>query len=40
MKAVDMRLHLRGVVDSCLNALKETVMLLNDRLSSAETSRR
>jgi hypothetical protein len=40
MKTVDMRLYLRGVVDSCLSALKETVMLMNDRLTSAKTSLR
>jgi len=38
MKTVDMRHYMRGIVDSCVNALKETVMLFHDRLSSAKTS--
>jgi len=36
----DVRHYLRGAVDSCVNAVKETVMLLLDRLTSAKTSLR
>jgi hypothetical protein len=38
MKTDEMQLYLRAVVVSCLNALKETVMFLNDHLASAKTS--
>jgi hypothetical protein len=40
MKTVDVRHYLRGAVDSCVNAAKETAMLLLDRLTSAKTSLR
>jgi hypothetical protein len=38
MKTVDMRHYLRGVVDSCVNAFKETVILLHERLTSERAS--
>jgi hypothetical protein len=38
MKTVDLRQYLRGIVDSCVNAVKETVILLHDHLTSERAS--
>jgi hypothetical protein len=38
MKTVYMRHHLRGVVDSCVNAVKKLVIQLHDRLTSEQAS--
>lgn len=38
MKTVAMRHYLRGVIDSCVNAVKDAVILLHDRLTSVRAS--